>query len=595
MGPPGESGAPAWLGGYNKVVAVWFLLVLLLATPAAAQLPVTSTQAPAVPAAPPDALGRSTPRGTVIGFLQAAQAGRYSEATRHLQLRGTQTESAVRLARELKAVMDDGYFTSLESISGRPEGSLDDGLPPRQESAGEIRSEPPLTLMLERVDDVQAGQIWLISNETLRRVSQVYRQSSVVGIEASLPTWLVEKELLGVSIWKWLAGLLLFPLLAVLSWLLVQATRVPAYFWRRARGKEEPEDTWRSTTIGPAVLVLAMVLHRIAISLLGVPVLYRYYYGVVIRVAILAALAWLAWRLIDRFTKIALRRSQQDGLPIAISSISLGRRFLKITLVVTATMGMLSLLGFEMKTVLTGVGIGGIAVALAAQKTLENVFGGISLIGDRVIHIGDALMLGDRVGIIEDIGLRSTRFRTLDRAELSIPNGALSQMNIDNLSRRDKFWFNPALVLRLETTSDQLLYILAELRKLLYQHPMVERESARVRLANFDDSGYRVEFFSYVLTRNVGEFLAVKEDLLLRCLRIVEEGGGGLAYPSQTLYMARDGGVDSKSGEKAAAQVAALRERGELPFPDYRPEDIERMRGTLPYPAEGSVQRGDGV
>ncbi|MBL8295482.1 MAG: mechanosensitive ion channel family protein, partial [Bryobacterales bacterium] len=162
-------------------------------------------------------------------------------------------------------------------------------------------------------------------------------------------------------------------------------------------------------------------------------------------------------------------------------------------------------------------------------------------------------------------------------------------------SRRDKFWFNPALILRLETTADQLLYILAELRKLLYQHPMVERESARVRLASFDNSGYRIEFFSYVLTRDVNEFLAVREDLLLRCLRIIEEGGGGLAYPSQTLYMARDGGVDTRSGEKAAAHIAALRERGELPFPNYRAEDIERMRGTLPYPPPGSALRDGAI
>lgn len=532
----------------------------------------------------------------MIGFLQATQSGRYSEATRYLQLRGVQADSGTRLARELKTVMDDGYFTSLDSISNRAEGSLDDGLPQNQESAGTVRSEPPLTITLVRVEDAQAGgQVWLISQDTLRRVPQVYRTLNVAGIEAWLPAWMVEREPLGVSIWKWLAGLLLFPVLAGVSWLLVQATRVPAYIWRRAKGKAEPEDTWRSSAIGPAVLLVAMVLHRIAISILGVPVLYRYYYGIVIQISILATLAWLAWRLIDRFTRIALTRYQQDALPVAISLIGLGRRFLKITVVAMVLMGILSLLGFEMKTVLAGVGIGGIAVALAAQKTLENVFGGISLIGDRVIHVGDALMLGDRVGIVEDIGLRSTRFRTLDRAELSIPNGTLSQMNIDNLSRRDKFWFNPALVLRLETTSDQLLYILAELRKLLYQHPMVERESARVRLGNLDDSGYRVEFFSYVLTRDVNEFLAVKEDLLLRCLRIIEEGGGGLAYPSQTLYMARDGGVDSKSGEKAAAQIADLRERGELPFPNYRAEDIERMRGTLPYPPPGSALRDGAI
>lgn len=575
------------------VLASRLLLVLLLAIPAAAQLPLPSTTpASASAAAPADTLGRSTPRGAVMGFLQAVQAGRYSEATRYLQLRGTQTESAARLARELKAVMDDGYFTSLDSLSNRPEGSLDDGLAPNQESAGSIRSEPPLAILLERVEDPQAGQVWLISQATLRRVPQVYRELSVVGVEAWLPVWMVDKEPLGVSLWKWLAGLLLFPLLAGVAWLLVQASRVPAYFWRKAKGKAEPEDTWRSTAIGPAVVLIAMMLHRVAISVLGVPVLYRYYYGIVIRMSILAVLAWLAWRLIDRFTRLALTRYQQDALPVAISLIGLGRRFLKITVVAAAIMGMLSLLGFEMKTVLAGVGIGGIAVALAAQKTLENVFGGISLIGDRVIHVGDALMLGDRVGIVEDIGLRSTRFRTLDRSELSIPNGALSQMNIDNLSRRDKFWFNPALMLRLETTSDQLMYILAELRKLLYQHPLVERESARVRLTGFDASGYRVEIFSYVLTRDVNEFFAVREDLLLRCLRLIEQGGGGLAYPSQTLYMARDSGVDRKNGERAAGEIASLRERGELPFPNFRPEDIERMRGTLPYPPEGSVQRG---
>jgi MscS family membrane protein len=124
------------------------------------------------------------------------------------------------------------------------------------------------------------------------------------------------------------------------------------------------------------------------------------------------------------------------------------------------------------------------------------------VLADEVIRVGDFCRFGDRVGTVEDISLRSTRVRTLDRSELSIPNGALAIMNVENFTRRDKIWFSPTFSVRSDTSPDQLRYLLAEVRRMLYEHPKVETGSARIRLAGFDNNGLSLEIFSYVVTHH---------------------------------------------------------------------------------------------
>src|SRR6202043_4042231 len=174
-------------------------------------------------------------------------------------------------------------------------------------------------------------------------------------------------------------------------------------------------------------------------------------------------------------------------------------RMLKAAIFVLAIFVILGTLGFNLTTPLAGLGIGGIAIAFAAQKTLENLFGGVSLLSDEVLRIGDTCRFGDRVGTVSDISLRSTRIRTPERTELSIPNGSLATMNVENLSRRDKLLFNSKLGLRYETSSDQLRYVLAQIRRLLYEHPKVETDGARIRFIGFDNNALTLEIFCYVL------------------------------------------------------------------------------------------------
>jgi MscS family membrane protein len=196
--------------------------------------------------------------------------------------------------------------------------------------------------------------------------------------------------------------------------------------------------------------------------------------------------------------------------------------------------------GVNPTAALAGLGVGGIAVALAAQKTLENVIGGISLIADQVVRMGDTLKLGDILGTVEDVGLRSTRIRTLDRTLVSVPNSQIASMSLETLSARDKFWFHPVVGLRYETTPVQLLAVTSGIRKLLTEHSRIDSTSVRVRFFRFGASSLDVDIFAYLSASDWNHFLEIQEELLLGVMEVVQEAGAEIAFPSQTMYLVSD-------------------------------------------------------
>jgi len=239
---------------------------------------------------------------------------------------------------------------------------------------------------------------------------------------------------------------------------------------------------------------------------------------------------------------------------------------------------------------LAGAGVAGLAIAFAAQKTIENLFGGVSVILDQPVRVGDFCKVGSFQGTVEDIGLRSTRLRTIDRTVVSVPNAQFSTEVLENFGARDQIRLYQVLNLRYETTPDQLRWLLAEIRKLVYSHPMIGSEGARVRFVNFGPSSLDVEIFCFVRTTDFPSFTAVREDLFLRLMDLVNASGSGFAFPSQTLYFGRDPGVDAGRTQDAQAQVESWRKQGALPFPDFPEEEIRAFEGTLPYPPEGAAR-----
>jgi len=571
--------------------AVW----AIISTPVHAQSSLTQILQPssapaAASAVSSDPLHRDTPNGTVFGFLQAAQAGNYATAAEYLQLSASHRQSEGQdLARKLKTVMDGAFAGSLKRISTLPEGDPQDGVPRDHQRLGTLASgDAEVALELVRVSQPDVGKVWLVSAETLEKVPEVFEQVEARQVETQLPAVLVRHQLGGMPLWQWLALLLALPIAAAAAWMLLVTLEFPRRWWARRSGLETGND-WRSVS-APAWLLVATFVHRLWAAYLGLPLLSRHYYLEIAAIAMIVATNWLAWRIIRLFLNRVRSRSLAHGRVGTASIILLGERLVKAGMFVVAVFSVLGSLGFNLTTALAGLGIGGLAIGFGAQKTIENLFGGLSVLGDEAIRVGENCRFGDRIGVVEDIGLRSTRVRTEERTLLTIPNGTLATINLENLSRRDKFLFKTDLGLRPETSPDQLRHLLAGIRELLYSHPRVEQATARIRFTELRPSSLNLELFCFIVTRDGLEFLAVREDLLLHILDLVEHTGTSLAMPSQTLYLGRDAGNDPDKTSAAEEKVKQLRSEQRLPFPDFAPGEIAAMRGAVPYPPAGSAR-----
>ena len=245
-------------------------------------------------------------------------------------------------------------------------------------------------------------------------------------------------------------------------------------------------------------------------------------------------------------------------------------------------------IGLPVFSLLAGLGIGGLAIALAIRPTLENLIDGFILYLDRPIRVGDFCTFGDSSGTVDSIGIRSTQIRGLDRTLITVPNAQFADLQIVNWAQCDRMLIQQTIGLRYETAEDQLRYVIVKLREMLIGHPRIDSESVRVRFSEFGASSLDVSVRVYAMTREWNDFFAIKEDVQFRIMTIVEQSGTGFAFPSQTLYMRRDDGLDPTLGEKAKAEVSALRRTHQLPFPKFPTSRLEQLDGRLHYPPFGS-------
>jgi MscS family membrane protein len=527
----------------------------------------------------------------LLGFIKAAGAENYERAAQYLDLRRSPRQ-AEELARQLKFVLDRGLRAQdLDLLSAAPEGNLDDDLPPNRERVGAVKGgSTEREIVLQRVQRGGDRPIWLFSADTLKEIPSVYEDVRPALVERFVPGSLRAIQFADLPLWQWIALMLAIPFVLGLAWLVNHGLLLvlrPLLF--RLTGERGNGHLARVS--GPARVLALAVAMAIWTALSSLPLLTRFFWT---RVAIAVGIVgggWLLLRSADIITELTethLRRVNQPG---RVAIAQLVRRLSKLVVILVGFLALLYLANVDLTAVLAGLGIGGIAVAFAAQKTLENLFGGILIISDQPVRTGDFCKVGDVMGTVEDVGLRSTRIRTLDRTVVSIPNGQMAAVNVENFGVRDRIWFHQMVGLRHETTPDQLRYVLAEIRRMLYGHPMVDTQSARVRLIRFGPSSLDLELFAYVLTSDYATFLEVQEDLLLRIMDIVEASGTRMAFPSQTAYLARDSGLDEAKTQAAIASVRRWREEGNLPFPNFRPERIAEMQDRLDYPSPDSALR----
>jgi len=547
----------------------WFYVHSALASP---QIPgLSSTQPPAAPAqapAPPDALGRDNPRGCILGFIKAAQDERYNVAEEYFEHPARQRrepeEEQKELVNQLLAILNQKFAGALDVVSRDPLGRLDDGLPPDQEQITSVfGGAQAFPIMLVRREDEQGRKIWLFSRETLDQVPEYYDSLQFPEFEKKIPKTLVTHRLLSMPFWQWIAILLFIPVALALGRAVTLLIELGVKYWRKARHKPPlPAAAFKS--IGPGTLAFAALFHFYFVGYIGTSLLYRLYYRRVLVVFLSIAFYWILIRITRFLSERIGANLASRGRAAQRSIVSLVRRFVEVVIFVFVT-----LLVFDVTTALAGVGIGTLALGLGAQKTFENVFGGVSVLFDKVILVGDVCKVNNQTGVVEDIGLRSTRLRTGERTLLSIPNGIMASVTVENLRFRDKFLCQQTIRLRYDLAPDHVRNILEEIRRLLLDDPKVEDSSARVRLVRFSEYALEIELYCYILETDYVAYLASQEDLLLQVMAALEKSGAVLALPTQTTLVTQDSWFDPKKGKEVTEQIDVPKPPGTQP-PPYR-------------------------
>ncbi len=510
--------------------AVFLLAALALAT-AHAQAPPT-TRATTTTTEPPRAVaepGPDTPRGAMARLLTFCREGQYTRAAEFLNLRNVPTSKRAtmgpELARQLEAVFDRVLWIDLNKLSDQPEGYADDGLPPYVDSLGTIEaSTGTVEPLIERLRQPGGPSVWKIAASTVAIVPALYDEFGWGPLAKVLPAPFFEIRFLQIRLWQWIGVVLIVIVAWFGSWLfrhlVVHVTRFVL-----SRRKPDVDLNVAEHAGGPLRLLLGLVIFTAGARLLGLAVpVQRVVVGAEKAVAIVA-ITWLVMRVVDMVSAHFERVVDRDRHTRAMATIPLVRRTLKVFVATIAFVAALQNFGFNVTGLLAGLGLGGLAFALAAQKTVENLFGSVSLIADQPVRVGDVCRFGETVGTVEDIGLRSTRVRTLDRTLVTVPNSSFSTMALENLSRRDRIPVRATIALPPGTAGESVRKVLSALRETVAKHPKVDVNSIRTRFTKMDPKSLEVELFAYVRTVRWDEFVEVREQIFLSALDVVTASG----------------------------------------------------------------------
>jgi MscS family membrane protein len=473
----------------------------------------------------------------VLGFLNTARKGDTATSARYLNTR-LRSQAAAQLASQLFVVLDRRLPARLNQLSDRPGGSTEDSPEPNEELVGTVTSaRGTVDILLERVARGKEGPLWYFSRETLESVPSLHAEVNSISVARYLPAFLTETRIGKISLFDLIGVLAGLPLLYGLLLLLSRGLTRLVYTIRQ-RSRKDGAVTCEARVPKPVLLFVLAWLMWLLQSQVTLPLMSRQFWSGVLTLMTILSFIWLALSVNTRIEKRFRRRFGSRNLTGALSILRFVRRAGDLVVILIGFFVILRYFGVSPTAAFAGLGVGGIAIALAAQKTLENVIGGLSLILDGTLQVGDFLKVGDTVGTVKEIGLRSTGIYTMERTVVSVPNGQISNVSLENFSLRDKFWFHHIVGLDRSASGAQIRSIALRIDGLLRQHPAAEAGSIRVRLIRFGDSSLDVELFTYFFLPDWNEFLKVQDGLLLQIMEIIEQEGTRLALPAQTLHFA---------------------------------------------------------
>lgn len=518
----------------------------------------------------------STPRATATLFRKLANEGNYADAARLLDLSELspekQRQDGQRLARRLALLLQRLLPGDLDRLSRKTNGADESGVPSNEDVVTTAKVDADeVQIRLMRVRRKNAQPVWVFSANTVSETSSLYAKIGYGWAGDYLPTLFFRVQVWSIQLWQAI-GLLVSVVFAWIFGVIASAFTRRWLLWLARKSKNDWDDALVEAGRGPLTMLfftLGFVILSSFLALADGP------QGVVLRLLKMLTILGMGWylvRVIDVAADLLMQIFKKRDDDVGLSMVPVARRILKPVMIVLVVLLGLQNLGMNVSGLLAGLGIGGLALAMASKSTVENMLGGITIAFDRPFKVGDTIKIGSFRGSVEEVGLRSTRIRTIDRTLVTIPNGKLADSHIENFAVRDRLRHAFTIGLQYDTSMDQIRYVIDAVKRYLYQRDDIS-DGFSVRFSQLADSSVNVDVVHYVTTVAWGEFTAAREEILMEITEIVGRAGAEFAFPSQTLYTGKASDADSEKAKAASAKVAELRADGSLCIPEI-PEKV---------------------
>lgn len=527
----------------------------------------------------------STPLSTLLTLKELVKQKKYEEGTIYLDLRylpqKVKQVGAPKLLKQLMIIWQQQNLLDLTTVSNSPDGMQNDGLPPYRDLIGYLKStKGKIPVYLQKVPDPAVGYIWKISNRTLIKVPALWAEFGYPSWATNIANYLPDFKLFHMENWQFVGVVFI----VIMSWYFIKLlTNFLGFIWT----KLYPERTaFHHFLVNGFRFAVTIWLLQYGINQLGLSLQAK----VVLTSGILDYLAimFLSLGIIELIAQRLINKLNEKFSRALIRPLS---TTVKVLVVIVLILSWLSDAGYSLTTVLTGLGIGSLAIALAAQKTLENVFGAFTLYIARPIKPGDFCKFGEITGTVEEIGLRSTRIRKLNRSIVHVPNSIFASKELENYAEIDRRLYKKELRVRLDTSVEQLRLLLIALRELIISHPKTLDIAARARFEEIERDAFLIVVNAYINTKSLPEFKAIAEDLNFHILDILHKLNIRLATPEHRIVVTRSDRISEDVQKEAEAKIKELIEQEKLPFPNFSDDEKAAIKDTLVYPPLGSPKK----
>jgi MscS family membrane protein len=483
-----------------------------------------------------DNLGRDTPRSSFIGFLTLSEKFDYVGAAEFIDMRNlprsVREYSGEELARQLDFVIKRGMKIDVYLLSAKPTGQVVDGLPDYRDELGHLVSDDgEQVLYMQRVPGLNDNHIWKVSNASIALIPEIYDYFSypawVESVRERVPA---NAGFLGIELFKWIIVLGVTIIAAPIFWIIGFGLS-----WLISGPGSPLHLSIRKLFTRPLLLLAVMLLGGRLLKELGLGATAQAL--VETKTLLTIVVVWFVFSLIDlarehrRVRFIAEGRSDAHilGRPMANA--------LKLFTLLAAVLVWLANTGIDITTLLAGLGVGGIALALALQKPIEDLLGAISIYSQQPIVTGDLCKYGNTLGRIQEIGLRTTRIRTLNNTLVSIPNCIIAHGAIENYSARETMLYHPELPLRYDTSQEKMATIIQLIGEMARSHEGVVTDSVRIQFTEFSEDSMIIKARIYIDTSDFSTYLQVVTELNMSIMKIVQDAGAHSAQGAKTVML----------------------------------------------------------